>query len=1506
MAIDLQDDGHHSEDDEGHIMRRSTGPRASFASTRTTSTSTTLAASILGNQPNTETYSGVTFETVPSSIVSFHHPRSFQSSNIFGTSVGSSTLGRRGRDTEPLITSHSPSPIRRSRSSSRNPQFHFFTEDQINNAEGTSTLENTDYNTPWDATPSYEQERLYGTSNRTSRRSSIYGMSPRSSISHTRSQYGSSSYLGAPLTRTHELSQSLPKHEQASLPPQVYQASTHSSSSLSRYTIRDRIPVELETQNDEILDDRSSIPSISHSESEESSDNGRSTYNNDDLNANNGNNLSTEDTHSHHKKTTTSGGGYQTEYLKPQYHEKFYPSNVADLYYQRFYITEEDLVVGIAGYSTSKFKNAIYNFICIVSFGLLYLLLRWLPSYKVKLIGTKVPLGKAEWVVLENEFGEFSIEPIKREWYNRPISTILPLDDPFQEIDGINDESYQHRHHHYHHVTEKNPNIPILITFQYRYITFIYSPVEDIFKTNNNWTDPDWVDLSSTLRGLSSGVQEDRILAFDSNQINLRVKTVAELLFNEVLHPFYVFQIFSIILWSLDEYYYYAGCIFLISILSIVDTLVETRRTQKSLADMSHFACEVRVFRDEFWTNVNSADLVPGDIYEISDPSLTVFPCDSLLLSGDCIVNESMLTGESVPVSKFPAEPETMLQLLDDFQNTQISSYLSKSFLFNGTTIIRARIPYGQSAALAMVVRTGFSTTKGSLVRSMVFPKPTGFKFYEDSFKYIGVMALIALFGFSISCIQFIKIGLDKRTMILRALDIITIVVPPALPATLTIGTGFALSRLKKKGIFCISPTRVNIGGKIDILCFDKTGTLTENGLDVLGVQLCVPSSHNSFQFADLVQDVHKLFPKFSLNDCSSPRDYRAKNFFISLLTCHSLRVVDNELIGDPLDFKMFQFTKWSYEEDFQEKEFHSTYEERRHDNALPENIDIIPAVVHPNSADPENTFIDNDPHNFLGIIRSFEFLSELRRMSVIVKPSNEDVYWAFTKGAPEVITQICNKATLPANFEEMLNYYTHKGYRVIACAGRVLPRNTWLYSQKVSREEVESNMEFLGFIIFENKLKKETAKTLQTLQEASIRTVMCTGDNVLTAISVGRQCNLIKSKKVYVPSLEEIDSTGQTSIIWRDVDNMDDTLDSRTLLPINNSSSTSYTLAITGDIFRIIFGDENNSISEDYINTVLLKGTIYARMSPDEKHELMEQLQRLNYTVGFCGDGANDCGALKAADVGISLSEAEASVAAPFTSQVFDISCVLDVIKEGRACLVTSFSCFQYMSLYSAIQFITITVLYSRGSNLGDFQFLYIDLLLIVPIAIFMSWSKPYDKIVKKRPSANLVSPKILIPLLASIVVVLLFQIIPWIIVQGEEWYMKPIVGGDDVVESSDNTILFFISNFQYILTAVILSVGPPYREPMSRNIGFIVDVIISIVLSIWLMFIDSSSFLGKKFQLTEISFKFKLFILIWVVINYFVQLYVPGSLKKCFKKKRSSKKYKVLLKEQQEMYVV
>ena len=85
----------------------------------------------------------------------------------------------------------------------------------------------------------------------------------------------------------------------------------------------------------------------------------------------------------------------------------------------------------------------------------------------------------------------------------------------------------------------------------------------------------------------------------------------------------------------------------------------------------------------------------------------------------------------------------------------------------------------------------------------------------------------------------------------------------------------------------------------------------------------------------------------------------------------------------------------------------------------------------------------------------------------------------------------------------------------------------------------------------------------------------------------------------------------------------------------------------------------------------------------------------RTGYYVAMCGDGANDCGALKAAHSGISLSEAEASVASPFTSKIANIECVPQLIREGRAALVTSFGVFKFIAGYSLVQFTSVLLLY-------------------------------------------------------------------------------------------------------------------------------------------------------------------------------------------------------------------
>jgi cation-transporting P-type ATPase 13A2 len=101
--------------------------------------------------------------------------------------------------------------------------------------------------------------------------------------------------------------------------------------------------------------------------------------------------------------------------------------------------------------------------------------------------------------------------------------------------------------------------------------------------------------------------------------------------------------------------------------------------------------------------------LVPGDIINLSESSSHFFPADMFLLSGDTIVNESMLTGESVPVSKVPIKDEDLVRWKD---SKDVQGDTAKSFLYAGTKVVRVRgaLAADGSAgrpALALVVRTG-------------------------------------------------------------------------------------------------------------------------------------------------------------------------------------------------------------------------------------------------------------------------------------------------------------------------------------------------------------------------------------------------------------------------------------------------------------------------------------------------------------------------------------------------------------------------------------------------------------------------------------------------------------------------------------------------------------------------------------------------------------------------------------------------------------------------------
>ncbi|KAK6952288.1 hypothetical protein Daesc_006823 [Daldinia eschscholtzii] len=1078
---------------------------------------------------------------------------------------------------------------------------------------------------------------------------------------------------------------------------------------------------------------------------------------------------------------------------------------------QKLHMVNEDLTIVIAG------------------FRLAYLLLRWLPRWQVKLIGQPCSLHDCEWVVLENQWGEMTILDVQTQPYNRPLSTVFGSPEKiFAQLLG----------------DDADPLLPELRVLNYRYVRFFYHPLKGKFVICNGWKDPAWTRVRALRAGIDGEEKDHRERVFGTNLIDIEQKSIPQLLVDEVFHPFYVFQIASLILWSSDEYYYYAVCIFLMSAGSIIATLIDTRATMRRLRDISRFECDVRVLRNGFWAHVSSSDLVPGDVYEISDPNLTQFPSDSLLLSGDCIVNESMLTGESVPVSKIPATDET-LQIMNLGAST-ISHDAARHFLFCGTKIIRARKPQDngddEAVALAMVVRTGFNTTKGSLVRSMLFPKPSGFKFYRDSFRYISVMGCVALLGFVVSFVNFIRLGLAWHVILIRALDLITIAVPPALPATLTIGTNFALSRLKKKQIFCISPQRVNVGGKLDVMCFDKTGTLTEDGLDILGVQLV---SRSAKRFDDIVSKASELVPSTSLDAGPGDKYEITRAALFTMATCHSLRSVDGELVGDPLDVKMFEFTGWTFEEGNQGGA----------DQDDEEQGGFSPSVARP----PMVPLYDTDGygtaggHNApieLGVLRSFEFVSQLRRASVIVRAFGQQSGNIYVKGAPECMRDICRPDTFPDDYDELLSYYTHKGYRVIACATRHIKKLSWVKSQKMKREEVEADLDFVGFIIFENKLKPTTAAVLKELTQSNITSIMVTGDNILTAISVARNSGLIeKNAHCFVPHFAEGNSRDPNARLhWESIDDQAYQLDDRTLMPLpapadrdaslpyDITNLRNYSLAVSGDVFRWIIDFAPNEVMQ----RMLVRGKVFARMSPDEKHELVEKLQSIDYCAGFCGDGANDCGALKAADVGISLSEAEASVAAPFTSRVFDIRCVPDVIRG----LVRTIPGPQQETTNgkSSVE---------KGSR-----------TVAVPDGCLYTHA---DCRVASRTGAKL---------------------------------------------NSENTTLFLVSCFEYIFIGVVLNAGRPFRQPMTQNWPFMATVAAALAITLYMIF-TPGHWIKKLMQLTKISQSFK-FTLLGLGVAYLIAAWLGehyvfsgiarglGVVKTAITKKaKKRKEYKLILEQ-------
>lgn len=292
-----------------------------------------------------------------------------------------------------------------------------------------------------------------------------------------------------------------------------------------------------------------------------------------------------------------------------------------------------------------------------------------------------------------------------------------------------------------------------------------------------------------------------------------------------------------------------------------------------------------------------------------------------------------------------------------------------------------------------------------------------------------------------------------------------------------------------------------------------------------------------------------------------------------------------------------------------------------------------------------------------------------------------------------------------------------------------------------------------------------------------------------------------------------------------------------------------------------------------------------------------------------MCGDGANDCGALKAAHVGISFSEAESSVASPFTAREQNISCVPKVIKEGRAALVTSFGVFKVMLCYSLTELASVMILYNIDANLSSMEFLFIDICLILNFTAVFGHTEAYSALAKVAPMASLMAFVPILSMFMFMVLAITFRVLAFFWIQTYPWFTPfDFIPDEQKFICFENYAVYCVSMFQYIAMILVFSKGKPYRNALYTNLWLMLSLLITSAICIyitiwpnqWLVDILELKMppMEGRYAVTVIA-AISLFVF-WIVEEYLIDLVLAKFiLPKC---KKSCKQYTAVLKSTDE----
>lgn len=968
---------------------------------------------------------------------------------------------------------------------------------------------------------------------------------------------------------------------------------------------------------------------------------------------------------------------------------------------------------------------------------------------------------------------------------------------------------------------------------------------------------------------------------FGPNKLDMPAPSFTELYKKALLAPFFVFQVFCIFLWLLDEYWRYS-VMTLFMMLIFEATVVQGRlRSLRELRGMRNAAVNVNAFREKKWKSITSLELLPGDIVSITrgKDASQVVPCDMLMLSGSVVVNEAMLTGESVPMMK---------EAFGDIEEGDLDKPLSikdshkNHVLFGGTRVLTntqgpvssftPSVKSPDGGCVCYVLRSGFGSSQGKLMRTILFSTESVSANSSEAALFILFLLVFAIAASGYVLYHRYTEDADGRyKLLLRCVLIITSVVPPELPMQLALAVNTSLIALVKSMVFCTEPYRIPYAGKVDICCFDKTGTLTTDSINAVGI--VHPSKEGEHAKDDPESGEYEMV---AVQESSV-------DAALVLAGCHSLVHVDNEIIGDPLELAGLESVQWNY---------------GRTETAVPKRGGSGMAAAK--------------------ILKRYRFASALQRMSVIAEirgtaPRNGPR--VLVKGSPEAIGKLL-AGTVPAEYNLSARRLARAGMRVLALAYKDLESGlTASQASKLSREEAECDLTFAGFVCFECPLRSDSRKVIRMLKKANHLVSMITGDATLTAAHVATQVGMC-NKRILILNFSEV-SPGTLEWFSANSGNRLKRFVADSIEPL----SKEFDLCVAGPALQ--FALDSIEGMRDHLKYI----KVFARMSPDQKENILTSFKECGLITLMCGDGTNDVGALKQAHVGVallsgstapsknkgtenadeiarsevigssgnarntksqkgsnlrqrkksgktnssndagasttskskskgskedaykkkmdeltaSLADSEdqaplvklgdASIASPFTSRKMTIDSCASIIRQGRCTLATTLQMYQILALNCLISAYSLSVLYLEGVILGDKQMTITGLVLAVA-SFMVSRSKPLKKLSPERPAASVFAPGLFLSLMGQFAVHVAALIACMKLVRP---YLPPDHVPDLDEEFSPslmNSVIFLLTIAQQISVYVLNYKGRPHMQGIFDNKALLNSILVSAVI--------------------------------------------------------------------------